>query len=677
MGTVLAEPLTRKIYGPRRLNPDFRYDLEGLRAVAILLVFLHHAGLPLYGGVDMSFVLSGFFVTSKFVERVVAGKPVELGKFFASRARRILPLAGVVIAATVFASWLFLPAFRLKGIGYDAFFAAVSGINYRLALDSTDYFASDPSPLQHYWSLAGEEQFYIVWAFLFVGVAWLGRRIGRVRSMVGIFLLAVIGVSLWISIVVTPVDQSMAYFSAHSRAWELAFGCLVGVLAEFCTRIPRSLGAVMTWAGLATIGVGSYFISHSSAIPGSVMLWPVVGTALIIAGGCSKPHSGAEMLLARRPVRFVGRLSYGWYLWHWPVLVILPFAFGRTFTLAENILAGVGAFCLALVTYYLVERPVRNDKSLVEQPRRGIGFGLQFAAAGAAAAGILLAGTVAYARPAADTASYANGTKIVEQVAISAQATHLTPLVVGDLPTAKDDLYSGCIADIKEAHAVPCLLGDANGKGQAVLLGSSLAWQWIPPVSRIAQQGGMRLAVFTKGSCPAERYAVDITIEEGNVAKTGPYTQCEKWRNEAYAQIAVLRPQLVIMSSRVTEQATPEAIAASVHYFQELGARVVVIGETPSFTYDVPQCLTLHYNDVQQCVGRRDEIFADTRKSAMAAEVAAVAGAKYIDPLEWLCTDTQCPTVIDNRIVYHDAHHLSARFSAWLGAVLKEQIKLK
>jgi peptidoglycan/LPS O-acetylase OafA/YrhL len=677
----------RKPYGIRRFNkPRFRDDLEGLRAVAILLVVTHHVaalahytGLLVFGGVDMSFVLSGFFVTSKLLERASQGQPVAFGAFFARRARRILPLAGVVIAVTVFASYLWLPVSRMRDIGWDAFFAAISGVNFWFGFGGIDYLDKNAvaSPLQHYWSLAVEEQFYFVWAFLFAGIAWIGRKLHMLRPTLVVFLLGVVGVSLWLSVTITQTDQSLAYFGTHTRAFELGIGCLIGVGAEFFSRIRSSLATLMTWAGLAVIGVGSYMISRSDAIPGSVMLWPVLGTALVIAGGCQPLRFGASRVLSLSLVRFVGRLSYGWYLWHWPALVVLPFVLGRKeVTLFENAAAAMAAFGLAVVTYYLVEKPIKANKELVEKPRRGIAFGTWFAGLGVAAAGILLASTVAYAQPARPT-TYADPARITQQVAEAAQVTHLSPLVVGELPTAKDDLYPGCITDIKGTKVVPCMIGDANGGGQMVLLGSSLAWQWIPPVNLIAQNMHMQLAVYTKGACPAERYTVDITEgSEGSTPKSRVYTECDTWRTEAYAQIAQLRPQLVVMSSRVAAQATPEVITATVKFFQDLGATVVVIGETPSFEFEVPDCLGQFHADVQKCVVDRDYIFGDVRQSNMAARAAREAGAIYIDPLLWLCTDTHCPTVIGGKIVYHDAHHLTATYSSWVAALLEAQIKL-
>lgn len=652
----------------------FRPDIEGFRALAIIMVVIHHAGFPVFGGVDTSFVLSGFLVTSLLLREVARTGAVAFGAFYARRARRLLPVATLVIVATLLAAWVWLPSFKLKATGLDGLFAALSAINWRLAATSTDYFADNAttSPFQHFWSLAVEEQFYLVWPLLFLAVAWLGAKLHRHIMAVGVTLAAVVGVSLYLSVTITRTAQPWAYFGFHTRAWELAVGALVAVGAHVFARMWQPLAALVSWAGLAAIAVGSVMIAHSREIPGSVMLWPVIGTAMFIIGGCAAPRFGAELLLGRIPVRAIGRTSYSWYLWHWPVLIIAPYALGFQPNRYQSLALVGGSLGLAVLTYRLVEVPMKQVRSLVERPRRGLAFGARFIAASVLAAGSLLATTVAYASPATThAAQFADPAKIAGQVSDAANATKLAGHAAQQVATVKDDQYRGCIADINDTVANACKLGQPSAQEQVVLLGSSLAWQWIPPLNGIVRQKGLGLSVFAKGSCPAEQYTVTVyeKASKESQAQASTYTQCDAWRKDAYAKIAALHPRLVIMSSRVEEQATPEAIKASVAYFRGLGAEVAVIGETPALGFDGPECLAAHPGDLRQCMVARSAAVDQSLKD-MATRAAHDAGATVIDPLPWLCSTERCPTIIDDQIVYWDDHHLTAGYSAWLAPAL-------
>jgi peptidoglycan/LPS O-acetylase OafA/YrhL len=381
---------------PRAVT-ERRADIQGLRAVAVLLVAGGHAGIGFLGGgyvgVDVFFVLSGFLITGLLLSGARKRGYVSAADFYARRARRILPAATLTLIATSVASYYLLNAVRAKQYLIDSAFAAVFGANVRFSELGTDYFAqtSPPSPVQHYWSLSIEEQFYLLWPALIallLGVS-LWRRSGASRRRSGVAsssrLLAGVGAvaaaSLAFSVVHTAADPVASYFSTLSRVWELALGALLAIAA------PRLLGLAVrwrlaaAWGGLACIVVAAVTFSETTSFPGYAALLPTVGTALLIAAGIgSRAPFSANRLLEARPLTYVGDRSYAFYLWHWPVLIIAAQYEGHALSVPTNLLLLAGAFALSVVSYRFVEDPIRRG-DLRLPPARVLSPALAVAAA--------------------------------------------------------------------------------------------------------------------------------------------------------------------------------------------------------------------------------------------------------------------------------------------------------
>lgn len=340
---------------------QFRPDIEGLRAVAILTVVLYHAGVPgLRGGfvgVDVFFVVSGFLITGLLVREVARTGTVGLASFYAARARRLLPAAAVVLVATSVAAAVLLPPLQARKVLGDTVAAALYLGNYRFAIEGTDYLADTaPSPLQHYWSLGVEEQFYLVWPALILGVAWWLRRRsaggGRGTASLPYFVvLAVLaGGSLALCVLWTRTLPAWAFFSLPTRAWELAIGGLVALTATQWRRLPPVCAAVVGWGGLALILATCNQIGAATPYPGTAALLPVLGTALVIGAGCATPDLGVGRLLSKPVLRAIGRVSYSWYLWHWPALLLAPALIGADLGLAGRLAMVVMSLGLAILT---------------------------------------------------------------------------------------------------------------------------------------------------------------------------------------------------------------------------------------------------------------------------------------------------------------------------------------
>ena len=359
----------------------FRPDVQGLRAVAILLVVLFHANIPGFGGgyvgVDVFFVISGFVITGVLLREQASTGSTSVLAFYARRARRIIPAATLVIIATVLAAYFFLGSVIGRSTAVDGQWASVFLANFHFSASATNYLASQrpPSPLQNFWSLAVEEQFYIVYPMAFILVAGLFTR-RSLRSRIGIVLGATAVVSYALSIAWTSTNASSAFFSPLTRAWELALGGLVAVSSDNLRRLPSSVAAGISWVGLGGIMTAAFVLNSASTYPGSLVAIPVIGAGLVIAGGAVQPRWGVECVLQLRPFQLLGLVSYSLYLWHWPIIIIATQRQGTTsLPVGDNVLLLLAALVVATGTYRLVENPIRHSGALVAQPWASIAMG--------------------------------------------------------------------------------------------------------------------------------------------------------------------------------------------------------------------------------------------------------------------------------------------------------------
>ena len=391
-----APSLSLSLQG-RRFDRSFRPDIEGLRAIAVLLVVLDHAGVQVvrggYVGVDVFFVLSGFLITGLLLREHERVGQVSLPGFYARRARRILPASTLVLVSTVAATFLLLGPNRAIRVATDGQWASFFAANVRLIEQGTNYLSAQlpPSPLQHYWSLAVEEQFYLVWPCLFWLVIAVTRG-QRLRPSLAGVLVGVIAASLAWSIWQTARSGTVAYFSPLTRAWELAAGALLAVAVPVVLRLPVRLGMGLSIAGVVAIVTAGLRFDSDTPIPGYAVALPVGGAFLTVAGGTIAPTRGLERLLATRPLQWLGKRSYAWYLWHWPVLAIAAGRIGHPLTVLENVGLCLLALGVAAISFALVEHPIhRSSRLLSRTPWLSVALGAVLVVGSFAATSALIA----------------------------------------------------------------------------------------------------------------------------------------------------------------------------------------------------------------------------------------------------------------------------------------------
>ncbi|MPV90177.1 acyltransferase family protein, partial [Georgenia ruanii] len=679
----------------------FRPDIEGLRAVACGLVVLGHAGVGFlpggYVGVDVFFVISGFLITSLLLREIARDGRVDLPRFYARRARRLLPAAALVVVATIAGAWFFLSPMAGKETAVDGLWTVFYALNVKLAAEGTDYLNAQeaPSLLQHFWSLAVEEQFYLAWPVLLLAVAgtFVARgsaaaraaadghpkvRTGRVASV----LVLVVAGSLALSVWQTGVAQPWAYFGLHARAWELAVGALLAVGLSAVRRLWTPAAVLLGWAGLAALLYAGVSYDGSTAFPGHAAALPVCGAAAIIAAGAAAPGRGVGRVLGVRPLTAVGGLSYGWYLWHWPALTLLPAAFGLTASGPVLLLAAAAALVLAAISLRLVENPIRFAPSLSSP---GDGLSLGFAVSSVLALTAVVALVVPGGAPRGERVDIAALAQepgaslqpvLRESVDAGAAPANLTPTIESakaDLPASRAD---GCHADLLEdAPAEPCLYGDPAGPRTLVLFGDSHADQWQPALDEAAKAAGWKVVHRTKSACTPAL----MTIDSADLGRE--YTECDTWRDDVLAEIGQLRPDLVVMGASYglggdDAARWGAAMSSTTARLAQAAGRVVLLDDIPVRSSSGADCVAANLDDVATCAVDRGAATPHGEVAEAVREAVTGAGGEVVRTLDWFCTEDVCPEVIGNYLVHRDATHATASYVRFLTPWLAEEVGL-
>jgi peptidoglycan/LPS O-acetylase OafA/YrhL len=696
-----------------RERDGFRPDIEGLRAVAVGLVLLYHAAVPGFGGgyvgVDVFFVLSGFLITGLLVRERASTGTISLAAFYARRLRRLLPAVALLIVVTVVASVLVLSPLRASDVAADGVAAALYASNLRFAIQATDYLQAElaPSPLLHLWSLGVEEQFYLFWpALLLVTTRGAPDLVPRVAWLAGAVVVLSFGLSLWL----TGTSAPWAFFSLPSRAWELGIGALLAVAATRLGSVPTAIANAAGWAGLAMVVAAGLLIDTSTPFPGLAALLPTIGTALAMLPGMRagrlEPRSPAAVL-STRPARFLGRISYSLYLWHWPLLVLPTAVAGSTLPLPVRVGLMLLAIPIAYASQRWLEDPIRRGRIVGVVPRRnlalagalslavaatslGLGFGTtqRLSAANAGTSGNPGApeptlpdlGGLAVA-PSEEPSGAATPNASTSNPEATPAPTVLPPPPGGPIPAdllppladARSDIPAiydnGCHLSQPEVAIPECAFGDVASTQTVVLIGDSHAAQWFPALERLAREHGWRLISLTKSGCtPAA-----ITVWNVNFKRA--YTECDEWRAAMTDRVTREQPRLVIVSSshpyRVASADGPlepdggvalaRGLAASLAALRPLATNVVLLGDTPKFGVDAPECLSAHLDDVLACAQPRSEVL-DADWTAAERSLAAESAVSYVDPTNWACPTDPCPAVVGRFLTYHDDHHLATPY---------------
>lgn len=645
----------------------YRGDVEGLRAVAILLVVACHASVTwLAGGfigVDVFYVLSGYLITGLLVQEIATNGRLNFANFYARRLRRLMPALLLMLLVACVLCRLLMPPYGQHKQAMAATSAALWLSNFYFGFMQLDYFgpAAKSILFLHTWSLGVEEQFYLVWPLLAVvamGV-WRGTKrqptLTRLRWLFGTVFILTFALSLYW----TWHAPRLAFYMMPARAWQFALGGLAFLVVgtpRFPVAVPalgKTWSIVAGWLGLALIMVPALLIDGRVPYPGWWALMPTVGTALVVVGvGAQGSWYSANRWLATLPMQSLGRVSYSWYLWHWPVLLIGAQLVDTRAGWTRLLLVMV-SLLIATASYRFFETPIRRNRHLLARPRRVVAAGLVI---------IVCAGLAGL--------TWYHATKVRD--------ANPTLSAYVDAPIV---YRMGCDQWYHSAAVRPCEFGDPHAAHVAISFGDSVSTEWVPAYMRLFDRPGWRLIVFTKSSCPS----VNVPIYDPWPRRID--VNCIKWRHDVIQRITELRPDVVLTSTIYDYGFTrAEWINGSRAVFKKLAVaakQVFVLRSTPRSERLSPDCVVPRSWLYTTIMGRSpactspantpesDEVFRWITKAA-----APFRNVQVMDLTDAYCPGGICHAVVDGRAMFRDDHHFTATFAASLAPTLAKALDL-
>lgn len=652
--TSSVERNSRSEMVPRGAVADFRADIDGLRAIAIVLVVAYHAGVPGFTGgfigVDVFFVISGYLITRILMKQTSSGSGVVLSQFWAKRIRRLVPALAAMVVVTLALSALILSPFEWGALPREAIAAGLYVSNIVFARAEVGYFDVHgvESPFLHTWSLGVEEQFYLLWPLLFVGVALLISPSKRRRGLLTLFGVGA-AASFALSLLLTRRGSPWAFFSLPTRAWEFAAaGILAAVTVPQVLQRPRVVN-VLYGSGILALAAAVIVFHGDQPYPGLRAIVPVAATlALLTAGAAATPSPAVSRALSAPPLQWLGRLSYSWYLWHWPTMV-LTVAWLDTDTTAVRAAAGMAALLPAAAAHRWIENPMRFGRPLVASPARTFAMGL-------GATALVVGSGIGFAR---------YSTHVEDSDGFRALAA------VKAAPRGSE-----CASTGRSSSGIAyCVDGDLSSPTTVMLIGDSHARQWIAAFADSAKRLELRLVVRARSVCPS--IPIRVTSFEGieNV-------DCAGYRADTMNLIGELEPAAVVLSNyrgygdqilrADGTHADPDeqvslwkvAFSEQVAKIRSSGAAIGIVVDNPRLSADPLVCLSRPGNTEHDCQpSRHDALSAVTPFERVESRVLeqGTAVARF-GVTEQICDAQKCDLRQGQTYVFVDRDHLA---TAW------------
>ncbi|WP_068261153.1 acyltransferase family protein [Janibacter limosus] len=686
----MTEQTPRKTHETRKDSSSrgFRKDIQGLRAVAVSLVVIYHlwptALTGGFAGVDVFFVISGFLITAHLLSRPPqTGR--DLGQFWARRIRRLLPAALTVLAVTAVGTRLLAPSTQWMGTAKEIIASALYVQNWRLATSAVDYLAEDnaPSPVQHYWSLSIEEQFYLIWPLLMFAAFFIARRYHRNGlSLARGVILAMVVVSLAYSVYATASSPSTAYFITPTRMWELAAGGLVATFGTIAASRFKAAAAPVAWLGLAAVVITGFTYTGATPFPGYTALLPVMGTAAVILAGSDHPLSPLA-IFRFRPVQWLGDVSYSVYLWHWPLIILVPFVSGGSLGILDKSAILVVTLVLAGLSKTFIEDRFRQPK-----PGAPLRHSYRVAVVGMVLLSVLGSAQIAEAQYRTDQAAKeleaaTSGGNPCLGAGTLAKGAKTCPAVpeaelVPSPELAKEDRSAAyadkCWTNSPFTGRKTCTYGD--GPKKVALVGNSHAGHWLPALEILAKKNGWTITTYLVSACAV----IDAPQTYETKAKVD---NCHAYGQWAQKQTSGNRFDLVIMSNRLPlHSATRGTSAAEGRAGYERYLRTWAKSDTnvlaikdPSYPgVNVPDCLAENPDDQDKCSAPRKEWIVE---DPIVAAVKAVDDPRItsLDLDDLVCEPTVCRGANGGVITYFDKSHLSATYVETMAPYMAKEIE--
>lgn len=674
---------------PHDQRSGYMHEIDGVRGIALTLVVLFHVfgNGRVSGGVDVFLVLSAFFLTRKllgYFDNHEAGAfqppPAKwMSRHFLGVSTRLIPSAVIVLAAVLIATWLLAPVTQYRQNLTEVLASALYFENWELIWSQLSYGAAGPeaSPLQHFWSLSVQGQFFLIWPFLALAFYTLLRSRGTLFRQAFLVTTVILTLASFIwAIILVNADQPVAYFSTWTRFWELGAGALIAFL-------PRTLmnhswvRESTTWVGLAMIIACGFLIDGAAGFPGLPTLWPV-GASLLVLFGATRdvPGEAAARALGAPPVAYLASIAYQLYLWHWPILVFYLQTRNRDAIGWDGAIFVVAS---SLVLAILTERTTSAISA-----RSLTAWNWKWAVAVPLVPLLVVT---------ASTLGWIQLVRTQERTALEEAATlssdHIGALALTDpekasaidpnvdfvpaVESAFSDLASiyseECIQNHRNEpgmdEVLVCDVDDYGAKRTVVMTGGSMSVQWYPALRQIAEQQNWRLLVIEKDGCR-------LTTESDE-------SSCREWNRRVIDVIASYEPDLVFTLGTVVspEPGVPEEISPGmieqVERLEQHGIDVVGIRGTPAFPFNVPECMAEKNSTAEQCSYPREQILDPGFFDGLTIELPE--NLRLIDLADALCETHTCAPVVGNVFVYRDHKHMTNTYAGTLAGAVSDALR--
>lgn len=642
---------------------EYRNDIQGLRAVGAIIIMVFHIWFnKVSGGVDVFFVVSGYLMTGIILKGYFIKGTISTLPFWGGIIKRVAPSAYVVLGATLVVSYLITSPLIIYSVIHEIIASALHIENLWLIRLSVDYLSSGrlPSPVQQFWALSIQIQFYIVFPFIIIFLAYLSKK-KQTSAPLFLGVTAIILASLIYAVIAVQDNPAMSYFSPLSRIWEFFFGALSFLIVSNIKKIKyRSLLGVL---GIALIVGGAIFIPTGAAFSGVVSLIPVLGATFIILSGAGG-NGVINKALANKFLVFLGGISFTVYLWHWPILIFYRDYFGHE---SVSVLHGLAIILVSVILAYLTSKKIESPFRKIPREKVLINFSI----------GILFFIPIA-------VAAFAFRYEVLSTTENTIAKLESKPVVPysGDSIYVEDEAFepersrlmtikqrvpapyeNGCNQSATGTEVTTCSYGDLESDREIVLVGGSHAVQWVTALDEIGKNNDFKIISMTKAHCP-------LGVVEGS------NESCHEWNKRALTEIIDINPDAIITNSTRTSideaEFVPESYVDSWETIAANGINVIGIRDNPRFVFDVPECLYRNRNamDVEACSIDREDALLATDPAIGHKDII-----ESIDMSDMLCTTDTCLTSFSGKIMYRDAEHISVEYAHFIKDNLEGKLK--
>ncbi len=678
----------------------FRLELEGLRAVAAILVAVYHIWFNrISGGVDVFFVISGFLITTSILSVYAKEKKLNIIAYIVKLLKRLMPTAWFVAIITLIGSFLLLPVTNRPRIVQEFVASVLYYENWQLAFNSVDYLAENASasPFQQFWALGIQFQFYLIWLVLFTLIisVYVVTGVRNIKKVAALFISLTVVVSFIFSVTSTQVNQPFAYYHTFARLWEFGIGGLLALVATNI-RVHKKLAFVLGWLGLIGLIACGIIFQVANVFPGYAALWPVFCAVFIVIAGDSAKKGSAYQVLSFSPLVKFGSISYAFYLWHWPLLVFYYAQFKvEQVSVIAGILILLVAAVLAYFTIHVIEKPIRQMKSKTLPAFIVISTLVT----------IVLLGNMYFnyqeqeriKRVAAETERILQQKEQERKQAAIKEQKELEqkfkewdisfnnpgamvkftkqPMYESDetimpaIEVAKQDVSpvypDKCITKINETNVVICEYGETQNYEHVVaIIGGSHSAHWVPMLNKFGKKEKVKIVTYIKPRC---RLQFNSPEDKGH---------CAPWFEDAIEQVIKDKPDLLFSVADIGKQqmpTIPKDFNEAWEYLEAHDIPLFLVRDNVWFGYNIVECVEENADDPTKCKKPRDEAIAEP--SPMSLQTNIPDNITYLDVTDYYCDDDYCYPVVGNMITHFDSNHFTSTFSETFAPIIGPEIK--